>query len=302
LSGQEFLISSGQSGNANTGGGDSIAIAFGKTNYLAVWQSQNGGSDYQTYGELISRTGAAGSPFQINQTASVDGFNPINVAFDGTNYLAAWNWDDGAAEDMEIFGALVSQIGTITGNELQLVTDPGSQVLPELAFDGANYLMAWGAGSFNAQATNPTVHFQFFNRSGSAAGSEFTVFNAQGTNSPLLAGLVFDGTRFVAVATLGTISTNVSGSVDGFPSAEVFGAFIPASITSPTVTANNRVGTQFTIQLSGTPGINYVIQISTNLSLSNWTTVATNSPTNGTFSFTDTSATNQSRFYRAVEQ
>jgi len=76
LSGQEFLISSGQAGNLNTGGGNSIAIAFGRTNYLAVWQSQNGGSDYQTYGELISPNGVAGIPFQINQTASVDGFNP----------------------------------------------------------------------------------------------------------------------------------------------------------------------------------------------------------------------------------
>jgi formylglycine-generating enzyme required for sulfatase activity len=190
----------------------------------------------------------------------------------------------------------------LPGNELQLVTDPGSQILPELAFDGANYLMAWGAGSFNAQAANPTVHFQFFNRSGSPAGSEFTVFNAQGTNSPLFAGLVFDGTRFVAVATLGTISTSAAGSVDGFPSAEVFGAFISASTMSPTVTAGNRVGTQFTIQLSGTPGINYMIQFSTNLALGNWTAIATNSPTNGTFSFTDSSATNKTRFYRAVKQ
>ena len=47
---------------------------------------------------------------------------------------------------------------------------------------------------------------------------------------------------------------------------------------------------------------NYAIQTSTNLSSSNWTAIVTNSPTNGTLSFTDTSATNKSRFYRAVEQ
>jgi hypothetical protein len=54
--------------------------------------------------------------------------------------------------------------------------------------------------------------------------------------------------------------------------------------------------------LTGTPGINYTVQFSTNLLLANWIAIATNSPTNGTFSFTDTSATNKSRFYRAVVQ
>jgi hypothetical protein len=44
---------------------------------------------------------------------------------------------------------------------------------------------------------------------------------------------------------------------------------------------------QFSLSLTGTPGINYAIQISTNLALSNWTAVVTNSPTNGTFNFTD---------------
>ncbi|SPE54234.1 hypothetical protein SBV1_1770022 [Verrucomicrobia bacterium] len=45
-----------------------------------------------------------------------------------------------------------------------------------------------------------------------------------------------------------------------------------------------------------------MIQFNTNLSLSNWTVMATNSPTDGTFSFTDTTATNRSRFYRAVKK
>jgi hypothetical protein len=45
-----------------------------------------------------------------------------------------------------------------------------------------------------------------------------------------------------------------------------------------------------------------VIEMATNLVATNWTALATNSPTNGTFNFTDTQATNGSRFYRAVKQ
>jgi hypothetical protein len=172
-----------------------------------------------------------------------------------------------------------------------------------VAFDGANYLLNW---SYNLDRTNldRNIFFQFFNRSASAIGPEFTFFPSEGTNSPLLSfnGLLFDGTRFAMAATLGTIAFGGDGGITGFPSGEVFGAFIPASTTSPILTASNLIGTQFPLQLTGTPGINYAIQISTNLALSNWTAVVTNSPTNGTFSFTDTHATNASRFYRAVKQ
>lgn len=235
LSGQEFSISS-QSGNGN-----SAAVYFGKTNYLVAWQSQSGGSSYQTYGAFVSTNGHAGNTFQIGQTASNDQ-NPLAIGFDGTNYLVAWNWDNSSG-DWDIYGRLVSQTGAFPGGELQLVTDPGSQVLPALAFDGANYLMAWGDGSFNV--SNPTIRFQFFNRSGNAAGSEFTVFTAQGTNNPLFTynGLIFDGTRFVAAATLGTVSTGSDNNVTGFPSGEVFGAFIPSSTALQVTTTSLPDGT-----------------------------------------------------------
>jgi hypothetical protein len=49
-------------------------------------------------------------------------------------------------------------------------------------------------------------------------------------------------------------------------------------------------------------GINYAIQMATNLVAASWASLVTNSPTNGTFTFTDTGATNRSRFYRAVKQ
>jgi hypothetical protein len=242
LSGSAFTISS-QSGNGN----NDAAVAFGKTNYLVVWQSNNGGSDDErTYGEFVSRNGVAGSLFQINQTDSTDQ-NPLAVAFDGTNYLVAWNWDvgsgEGAVDNWDIYGRLVSQTGAFPGNELHLVTDSGSQVLPALAFDGANYLMAWGDGAFNV--TNSTIRFQFFNRSGSPTSSEFTVFTAQGTNSPLFTynGLIFDGSRFVAAATLGTVSTDGNGDVNGFPSGEVFGAFIPSSTALQVTTTSLPDGT-----------------------------------------------------------
>lgn len=302
LSGSQFLISN-QPQNGN-----SAAATFGKANYLVVWQSNNNntGNNNRTYGEFVSRTGVAGSPFQISQTPSTDQ-NPLAVAFDGTNYLAVWPWNigsgSGSVTNWDLYGRLVSQAGTFPGNELQLVTDPGSQYFPLLTSDGANYLLAWGdsPGGAAISSISNYVRFQFLDRSASAIGPVFNLF-AVGTNVPIFGGVLFDGKKIAAISTLGSPIVDTNGAFQSFASTVVYCAFIPTSATPPTLKASNLVGTQFPLQLTGTPGINYAVQFSTNLVVSNWTAVATNSPTNGTFGFTDTHATNQNRFYRALKQ
>ncbi|MHB8519228.1 MAG: leucine-rich repeat protein [Limisphaerales bacterium] len=239
LSGAEFLISS-QHQN-----GRSAAVAFGRMNYLVVWQSNNNdtGDANKTYGELVSPNGSAGSPFQISASLSTDQ-NPLTIGFDGANYLVVWDHDEGMVSgtvtNWDIYARLVSPTGTFPGNELQLVTDLGSQIIPSLAFDGSNYLLAWGDEPLNSDGSlntiNYNIHAEFLDRSASALGSEFTIFEAQGTNTPLFAfkGLLFDGNRFAVAATLGTIARS-NGHLTGFPSSEVYGAFIPTSLPATAV-------------------------------------------------------------------
>jgi hypothetical protein len=293
-----FLISSQQQN------GNAASAIFVKTNYLVVWQSNNNdtGNDNKTYGEFVSGSGSAGSPFQINQTDSLDQ-NPLAIGFDGTNYLVIWNVDTNqtasGAPIWSLYGRLVSPTGTFSGNEF--VVNTNQALFPSLAFDGTDYLFGW---SYNLDTSNAnkTVIFQFLNRSASPIGPAFTIFQPQGTNAPLIGDVLFNGSKFVVGAGVGFLQVASDGSINGFLSGQTYCAFIPSSTASPTLTASNLVGTQFPLQLAGTPGINYAIQVSTNLALSNWTALTTNSLTNGTFSFTDTSATNKSRFYRAMKQ
>ena len=290
LSGSAFVISTATY---------NLAGAFGTTNYFFVWQD---GSPFNTYGTFVSKSGSVGTSFQISQTTSLDQ-NPPDVGFDGTNFFAVWNTDTAqtpsGAPIWNLYGRLVSQSGTLTSGELLLNTNQPQ--LPSLAFDGTNYLLGW---SYDTDTTNSdkTIFFQFFNRSADSIGPSFSPFSPQGTNSPLFGKVLFDGHRFVVTATIGSVILGSGASLNGFSSGQVYGGFIPSSAAPPTLTTSNLIGTQFPLQLIGTPGINYAIQTSTNLALSNWTTLVTNSPTNGTFSFTDTSATNKSRFYRAVKQ
>ena len=295
LSGSEFLIS-GQSLNGN-----SAAVAFGKTNYLVVWQSDNGVSaNVQAWGELVSPAGVAGSLFQIGVAASADEklVDGMGVAFDGTNYLVVWTWNpgpqtSGTLTNWQIYGRLVSPSGSFPGSEL-ILTSGRNQALPALAFDGADYLLAYGYDS-NTTNSDANLYFQFLDRSAGFAGPVFAPLAPQGVNIPLLPvnGVLFDGSRYVVAASFGALSESNS---------DVYGAFLPSSAAAPVLAAGHRSGTQFPLQLTGTPGINYAIQVSTNLVLTNWAALATNSPTNGTFAFTDTNATNKNAFYRAVKQ
>jgi hypothetical protein len=128
-------------------------------------------------------------------------------------------------------------------------------------------------------------------------GPQFTPFSAKGSAVPLVSRPIYDGKRFVIVTSL---------SASGFTptnNAAIYGAFIPASTARPQFSSSaSYTNKQFSLSLTGTPGINYAIQAATNLPASNWMPLVTNSPTNGAFSFTDTGATNRSRFYRAVKQ
>jgi hypothetical protein len=279
------------------------ALAFGNTNYLFAWPETNSLSGgWNAYGVFVSRNGSVGTSFQISQIASLDYLPPV-VAFDGTNFFVVINTDTNrtasGAPIWNMYGRLISQSGTFPTSELLLNTNQSTA--NSLAFDGTNYLLSWG---FNTYSTNMIKNnfFQFFNRLGSAIGPIFSPFQAQGTNTPLFGGVVYDGRKFAIGSALGSLSVGTVGNITGLNSGAIYGAFIPASTASPTLMASNLFGIQFPLQLTGTPGINYAILVSTNLAAGNWTSVVTNSPTNGTFSFIDTGATNSSRFYRALKQ
>jgi hypothetical protein len=66
-----------------------------------------------------------------------------------------------------------------------------------------------------------------------------------------------------------------------------------------TTTSGSWLGNQFQMRLTGATGQNYTIQMSTNLSFTNWATLLiTNNATTNAFDVIDLNATNNQRFYR----
>ena len=198
LSGSEFLISDQQQN------GKSAAVAFDGANFLVVWQSNNtgeGGNTNHTFGAFVSPSGLAESPFQISQTASLDQ-NPLAVAFDGTNYLAVWSKDtqtnaNDVVLDWTLCGRFISPGGTLSASEVVLAGYPGNQDIPNLAFDGQNYLLVWSAYTNTSSAMS--LRGQYLDRSANPVGPSFATLPPMGMRYALFGinGLVYDGTQFL---------------------------------------------------------------------------------------------------------
>jgi len=170
----------------------SPAVAFDGTNYLVVWQD-NRGSGFDLYGVRVSGSGTVLDPsgFAISG-ASGHQRNPA-VAFDGTNYLVAWE-DTRTSSSSDIFAARVSPAGTVLdANGLSLCPRFGAQEHPAVAFDGTNSLVVWSdAGTSSAR----DIYGTRVSRAGAVLDPTFFGISTDSSDqaSPAIA---FDGTNYL---------------------------------------------------------------------------------------------------------
>jgi PASTA domain len=129
------------------------AIAFDGTNYLLAW------GDFRSrccdvYGARVSPGGSVldSGGIPISTGANLENTIPA-LAFDGTNYLVAWNDNRSNPIGGDIYGARVSTAGTVLDpSGIPIATAPSYQVFAALAFDGTNYFAAWGDWRLNPDA------------------------------------------------------------------------------------------------------------------------------------------------------
>ena len=117
---------------------------------------------------------------------------------------------------------------------------------------------------------------------------------------PLFGGTIYSDGQFAVGCMTGNLVVNGAGQIMGLTSGAVEGARIPSTTQPPLLSPGSRVGTSFPLQLTGTPGVNYVIQAGNQPGFPSWTALVTNSPISGTLDFTDTTATVPIRFYRVA--
>jgi hypothetical protein len=152
-------------------------LAFGGTNYLAIWELNGAG----VWGQLISQGGAlVGANFVIDANTNTTHSGFLSALFDGTQFVAGYSLGTNKT-NLHIYAALVKANGAVLTNDIPIATDAEDQVAPSIAYDGSNYLAAWNDG---LGTTNVNTKARFFNGTWSPVGPEFNLLSSQGVYVP----------------------------------------------------------------------------------------------------------------------
>jgi hypothetical protein len=116
-----------------------LAVAFGGTNYLVVWE-KNG-----IHGARVTQSGQVLDSAGFWVSDSMLGCYFPAVAFDGANYFVVWTR---FASHGPIQGARVTPGGVVLDSPSVFVASAsGRPYCPAIAFDGNNYLVVWTCDS-----------------------------------------------------------------------------------------------------------------------------------------------------------
>jgi hypothetical protein len=118
------------------------AIASEGANCLITWQDMRPGGYLDIYGARVTPSGSVLDPGGIAiSTATYSQWYPA-VAFDGTNYLVAWQ--DYRTTDFDIFASRVTPAGAVLDPAgLPIATSAIYQRYPSLTFGDGCYFITW---------------------------------------------------------------------------------------------------------------------------------------------------------------
>ena len=123
------------------------ACAFGRKVYLVAWSDGDRKIDAPTADIYCARveagTGKVLDPAGIRVCAAADLQEWPAVAFDGENFLVAWQ-DLRGGTDYDVYAARVSEKGTVLDpNGFAVARRPANQARPAVGFGGGNCLVVW---------------------------------------------------------------------------------------------------------------------------------------------------------------
>jgi hypothetical protein len=139
---------------------------------LVVWEDDSIGTsmyypnedDNRTdiFGARMSSNGKVYDKTAITIAGEINTTQSAAAAFDGNNYFIVWqdsrSFNDSA---FDIYGARVSPTGELLdGSGIAICTNPSSQLFPDVAWNGSEYLVAWT----DERNNNPDDFSTQFNR------------------------------------------------------------------------------------------------------------------------------------------
>ncbi len=170
-----------------------VAVAAGANQFLVAWTDTRAGPG-DIYAARVSADGALLDATGLALTTNVATQVRPAVAFDGANYLVAW--EDYRSGGGDIYGARVSTSGTVIDSNGVLLASSGFvDQEPALAFGGNAFLLAWTTA---ASATDKGVRGLRFSRALGQLDASLIVV-VQATNVQQKPAVASDGTDFFVV-------------------------------------------------------------------------------------------------------
>ncbi len=169
------------------------ALARGNAGYLVAWLDWRNAFNPCIYGARVSEAGNILDPLGIEISAEATDQTYASVAFDGSNYMVAWN-DFRSGRYYGIYGARVKESGTVLDSSSIVIAAPNrNKMSPSIACDSTNYLVVWqeGRGSFW------DIYGARVNKDGIVLDT-LGILISSAANHQLLPSLVFGGSNYLA--------------------------------------------------------------------------------------------------------
>jgi len=165
------------------------AVVYGGSQFLVVW------SDDDIVGVRVSTGGKVKETSAFSITTALAHQGKPTAAFDGVNYLVAWDDHRNTTASPDVFSSRVSAGGKVlTPKDVDVSQLPSAySVAPAAAFDGTNYLVVWA----DQRGGNENIYGARISPAGKVVTLGIAISTAIGDQGyPAVA---FDGTRYLVV-------------------------------------------------------------------------------------------------------
>jgi hypothetical protein len=208
-----------------------IQVCSDGNNYLTVWSDYRDGN-WDIYGCLLNASGQRITSADIQISLSnKEEYAPV-VSFDGSNYLVAWiSYDSNSPNIYKIQGMRISNDGELQDiDPIDVYVSNNPVQTPTIAFDGANYLIAWSSVvNYGWDILGARI-----NVDGEVLDNPcLNIITA--SNTQIMPAMVFDGENYLMVyqnnplSKIGSSVSAVKVSKDG---AVAYGPFVVSSVYS----------------------------------------------------------------------
>lgn len=216
----------------NLGGRISLSSAakasladFDGTNYLVVWEQRSVATNSDLYGQFLSPAGALlGSVFPVCTNAGNQVLDSRRgLQYGAGAYLVVWRDERNGTNDTDVYGQIISPVGTLVGAEIPIAIEAGNQVTPSLAFGAGNYLVVWGHQDTNTGWYG--VRGQLVAPDGTLTGASFPISQTNSLRFDQVR-LAYNGSRYLV-----TWAKDRSSELSTVASWEVVGSLLTAGGT-----------------------------------------------------------------------